>query len=93
MPGRPSTRFPAKALADLARRQGDIDRAKTHLAAVLSVSPEDPLAHVSLGHLHLEEPADEGQALLHFRQYLRLSPDADDRELIEDILNGLEEKY
>jgi len=80
------------ALADLARRQGDLDRAKAYFASILSVQPDDPLAHVSLGHLYLEESENDEQALLHFREYIRLNPDADDHGMIEDIVRVLEEK-
>lgn len=78
------------ALADLARRRGDLEQAMTYLAAILTVQPEDSFAHVNLGHLYFQESLDDGQALYHFREYLRLNPEADDRETIEEIVQELE---
>jgi tetratricopeptide (TPR) repeat protein len=78
------------ALADLARRRGDLEQARTYLAAILSVQPDNYVAHASLGYLYFNESVDARQALFHFGEYLRLNPDADDREIIEELVRELE---
>jgi len=77
------------ALAHLARQRDDTGEAKSSLDKILSLDQNDALAHLSLGYLCYEDSSDDEQALHHFGEYLRLNPDADDREMIQETMDAL----
>ncbi len=77
------------ALAHLARQRDDTGEAKSSLDKILSLDQNDALAHLSLGYLYYEDSSDDAQALHHFGEYLRLNPDADDREMIQETMDAL----
>ena len=55
----------------------------------LVLSESDALAHANLGHLYYHDGDLDEKATLHFKRYLELEPDAEDREQIEMILDEI----
>lgn len=56
---------------------------------LLVLSESDALAHVNLGHLYYNDGDQDALAAKHFKRYLELEPDAEDREQIEMILDEI----
>lgn len=56
---------------------------------ILARCPEDAIAHLNLGYLLHAEPAQSHRALAHFKRYLELVPQAEDRTLIERLVAEL----
>lgn len=52
---------------------------------ILSIVPEDALAHLNLGYLYYED-SDDISAYHHFKKYLELEPESDQRATIESIM-------
>jgi predicted Zn-dependent protease len=63
-------------------QKGDKERAKNAYSSAIQRGNPPPVAFRNLGYLNLKE-GDTEQAKRNFNQYLQLSPDATDREMIE----------
>ena len=64
---------------------GDREKAKQAYARAIERGNPPPMAYRNLGYLYLKE-GDTGQARRNFSEYLLLSPEASDREMIEFYL-------
>jgi len=64
---------------------GDREKAKNAYSSAIQRGDPPPVAYRNLGYLNLKE-GDTEQAKRNFGQYLRLSPEATDREMIEFYL-------
>lgn len=72
----PDNVMAANLLTQTLRLQGKNDLGADAAARLLAASPEDSLAHVNAGWIHLQR-GDREQAESHFREALRLDPDSD----------------
>jgi tetratricopeptide (TPR) repeat protein len=77
-------------LAELAMEQEKFTEAESYFLKVLFLNPEDKIAHLNLGHLYHHQNHKNGEALKHFKKYLELNPDGEDREEIESIIIDLQ---
>ena len=82
----------AGSISPLYRRRGgadDADKALPHYRAALEKDPEFAPPHRSLGLMFLKK-GDSELARSHFRQYLSLAPNTDDRQYVQQYLATLE---
>ncbi len=56
----------------------------------LSFNPDNPRAHYNLGLLYEHTWGDSKKALFHLRKYLRLNPDAENKEDVENLIRIIE---
>jgi tetratricopeptide (TPR) repeat protein len=78
------------AMADIERVRGDVDAVRRHLEDALRMDANDAMTHLTLAYLFYEDAGSDTESASHFRRYLDLVPDADDREVIETILEGMD---
>jgi len=76
-------------LANKAMSEQDNARAIAYYEKILAAFPSDSIAHMNLGFLHYQDPNNNARAARHFKAYLELQPEAEDRAAIEEILAGL----
>ena len=76
-------------LAMLSLEQEKFTDAEKYFQKVLFVNPNDKAAHLNLGHLYYKGESPNGEALKHFNKYLELSPNSEDRQEIEDLVENL----
>jgi len=67
------------------------DNAKTiaYYEKILAAFPSDSIAHMNLGFLYYQDQNANARAARHFKTYLELEPQAEDRAAIEEILATL----
>jgi TolA-binding protein len=56
----------------------------------LTFNPNNPDAHYNLAVLYENMKDDPGSAVMHYKKYLELKPDADDKEEVEAVIKKLE---
>lgn len=78
------------ALASFSLEAEDLQKAEEYYRRILSCKADDEIAHLNLGHIYYHDPNLNRQALAHFRKYLELKPEAEDRETIEAIISELQ---
>jgi tetratricopeptide (TPR) repeat protein len=76
------------ALAALARYEGDTSSEMDYYRQVLKLDSTESIAHLNLGYLYYHQEDGYEQAEYHFRQFLELEPEAENREAIEDLLKS-----
>jgi tetratricopeptide (TPR) repeat protein len=77
-------------VASIFSYQGNIDWSIEYFEKILSLDPKDDVAHINLGYLYNELPNEQTKALTHFKEYLALNPDDEDRASIESMIAELE---
>jgi tetratricopeptide (TPR) repeat protein len=55
---------------------------------IIALRPEDAMAHLHLGYLYYEQ-GDDVSAYRHLKRYLDLDPESEERDAIEQIIEGL----
>jgi tetratricopeptide (TPR) repeat protein len=76
-------------LAHKAMSEKDNANAIARYEKILAVFPSDSIAHMNLGFLYYQDPNANTRAARHFKTYLELEPQAEDRAAIEEILASL----
>lgn len=79
------THFYKGELYRVRKKEGDLAQARWHYERALQFDSFLPETHRSLGLLQLKEKQ-QAQAMRNFEAYLRLAPEAEDREMIEFYL-------
>ncbi len=64
--------------------QGMYERALDEYQMAVKIMPEDANAHFNLAYVSSEYVLDQKTALYHYRQYLRLNPQAADADLVQE---------
>lgn len=77
-------------LAGKAMSEKDNAGAIARYEKILALSPTDSIAHMNLGLLYCQNPNDNALAARHFKAYLELQPEAEDRPAIEEMLAQLQ---
>lgn len=77
------------ALASFSLEAGNDIVTEKYYRKILSLNPDDDVAHLNLGHLYFRDSNRNDRALMHFQKYLELKPEAEDREIIETIMADL----
>lgn len=81
--GEKSAEDPRLILAEKCRDEGDFQAAERQLRRYLNAFPEEAAIHLKLASLYDESLKDPVGAAYHYREYLRLAPDSDQRENVQ----------
>ncbi len=77
-------------LGEVLRRLGRVGDARRAFRKALSCNPDYPLAHFNLGVLYEQDLKNPEKAIYHYKQYLRLMPEARDAVKVEKWISKLE---
>ena len=76
-------------LATISAFKGDVDNSFEFYKKIVDLDQNDAMAHLHLGHHYYTHTEDDEKVKTHFKKYLELEPESEDRESIEEILNNL----
>ena len=71
---------------------GEYEDAVANYEKYLKVNPDSAKTHYKLAELYLDNIDDPFYAIYHFRQFLKLTPNSPDRDLIEKWIDSAEKK-
>ncbi len=78
-------------LGGLELARGWVDRARLLFESALALDPDDPVSHKNLGIIYSQYLKDPAKAVAHYRRYLEIGPDSDEkivREYIRSVEQG-----
>lgn len=76
-------------LATISVFKGDIENSYEYYTKIIEIDENDSLAHLNLGYHYYTHTEDDEKVKAHFKKYLELEPESEDRESIQEILNNL----
>ena len=77
-------------LASLAMEKGDPDLIEGYYRRIIDLSPNDPVAHLNLGHFYYTDNRDDALAKNHFQRFLSIDPESDEAEQVRKLLTEIE---
>lgn len=77
-------------LATISAFRGTIDNSIKYYNELIGLDENDPIAHLNLGHLFYSENLDDNKVKLHFKKFIELEPESEEREAIEAILKNID---
>jgi chromosome segregation ATPase len=80
------------SLAAVYKENGQAEKARQHYLQAINVDPSDASSHYKLAHLYDDVFGDKRMAAMHYRAYLKLSPDAEDVDEVKRWLTSRDVK-
>lgn len=77
-------------LATISAFKGDIENSFKYYTELVTLDENDKIAHLNLGHLFYSETEDDEKVKFHFRKYIELEPESEERSAIEAILGNID---
>ena len=77
-------------LATIFAFKGDIESSFDYCKKIIALDENDTIAHFHLGYHYYSHTEDDEKAKFHFKKYIELEPESEERESIEEILKNLE---
>ncbi len=76
-------------LATIYAFKGEVDNAFEYYKKIIELDENDAMAHLHLGHHYYSNTEDDDKVKIHFKKFMELEPESEERESIEEILNNL----
>ena len=76
-------------LATIFAFKGDIESSFEYCKKIIALDENDAIAHLQLGYHYYSNTEDDEKVKFHFKKYIELDPESEERESIEEILYNL----
>lgn len=76
-------------LATISTFKADTENSFKYYTKLVLLDENDPIAHLNLGHLFYSETEDDDKVKFHFKKYIELEPESEERTAIETILENI----
>ena len=77
-------------LATIFAFKGDNESSFEYCKQIIALDENDAIAHLQLGYHYYSHTEDDEKVKFHFKKYIELDPESEERESIEEILKNLE---
>jgi tetratricopeptide (TPR) repeat protein len=76
-------------LATIFAFKGDVENSFEYCKKIIDLDENDSIAHLHLGHHYYSHTEDDEKVKDHFKKFIELEPESEERESIEEILKNL----
>jgi tetratricopeptide (TPR) repeat protein len=76
-------------LATIFAFKGDTESSFEYCKKIIALDENDSIAHLQLGYHYYSHTEDDEKVKFHFKKYIELDPESDERESIEEILRNI----
>jgi tetratricopeptide (TPR) repeat protein len=76
-------------LATIFAFKGDVENSFEYCKKIIDLDENDAIAHLQLGHHFYSHTEDDEKVTFHFKKFIELDPESEERESIEEILKTL----
>lgn len=76
-------------LATISAFKGDIESSFEYCKKIIALDENDAIAHLQLGYHYYSNTEDDEKVKFHFKKYIELDPESDERETIQEILKNI----
>ena len=76
-------------LATIFAFKGDVKNSSEYYKKIIDIDQKDAIAHLHLGHYYYSHTDEDDKVKIHFKKYIELESESEERQSIEEILNNL----
>lgn len=76
-------------LATIFAFKGDVESSFEYCKKIIALDENDAIAHLQLGYHYYTHTDDDEKVKFHFKKYIELDPESEEREAIEEILKNM----